>query len=356
MTTIEPYTSTQLGKLYLGNGSELLKGDLGRSLIGQVQLIFTASPFPPNKKKRYGSLKGEEYLNWFTELAPILSRLLKPDGSIVIELGNLWEDGRPVQSLLPLQSLLGFVSHQDAGLRLCQQFICHNPARLPSPTQWVNIKRCRVTDSHTQLWWMAISDEPKADNRKVLRPYSKKMQKLLSRGSYNAGKRPSGHKIGESSFLKNNGGAISHNVLEMESINPEVEARIPRSAFSLSNTTSTDFFHKACKDKGITPHSARIQPRLVDFFVQFLTDPGDLVLDPFAASNVTGYVAESTGRQWVSIEAEEEYAQQSCIRFEDPELQKIISGSEDPESDYPGQPEPSSDSVGELSTSSDLRE
>lgn len=332
MTTIEPYTSTKLGKFYLGKCEELLNDDLGRSLEGKVQLVFTSPPFPLNKKKRYGNHKGEDYLKWFTALAPILSRLLKPDGSIVIELGNSWEDGRPVQSLLPLKSLLGFVSHQDAGLRLCQQFICHNPARLPSPTQWVNVKRCRVTDSHTQLWWMAISDDPKADNCKVLRPYSKKMQKLLSRGTYNAGRRPSGHKIGQSSFLKNNGGAISHNVLEMEPINPDAEVRIPRSAFSLSNTTSTDFFHTECKARGITPHPARIQPRLVDFFVQFLTDPGDLVLDPFAGSNVTGYVAEGTGRQWVSIEAEEEYAQQSCIRFEDPELKKIISAPEDTES------------------------
>ncbi|MBC6476850.1 MAG: hypothetical protein GDA56_02675 [Hormoscilla sp. GM7CHS1pb] len=84
---MEPYTGTQLGKFYLGNCEELLNGDLGRSLEGQVQLVFTSPPFPLNKKKRYGNHKGEDYLKWFAELAPILSRLLKPDGSIVIELG-----------------------------------------------------------------------------------------------------------------------------------------------------------------------------------------------------------------------------------------------------------------------------
>ena len=45
------------------------------------------------------------------------------------------------------------------------------------------------------------TDYPKADNRKVLRPYSESMKSLLKRGSYNAGKRPSEHSIGEKSFL-----------------------------------------------------------------------------------------------------------------------------------------------------------
>ncbi|MGB7442528.1 MAG: site-specific DNA-methyltransferase [Coleofasciculaceae cyanobacterium] len=330
MTTPKPYTTTKLGKFYLGKSEELLKGDLGCSLEGKVQLLFTSPPFPLNQKKRYGNFKGEDYLKWFTELAPVFSRLLKPNGSIVIELGNAWESGRPVQSLLPLQALLGFVSHQDAGLRLCQQFICHNPARLPSPVQWVNKERCRVTDSHTQLWWMATSDYPKANNRKVLRPYSKKMRKLLERGKYNAGKRPSGHKIGERSFLTDNGGSIPQNVLEIEPINPEEEVRLPRSTFSFSNTTSSDYFHTQCKDREIKPHPARMEPRLADFFIQFLTDPGDLVLDPFAGSNVTGYVAECTGRKWISIEAAQEYAVQSCIRFENLEPNKVkdSSGSE----------------------------
>ena len=54
--------------------------------------------------------------------------MLADDGSIVIELGNSWEPSRPVQSLLPLQSLLGFVSHKETELRLIQEFVCYNPS------------------------------------------------------------------------------------------------------------------------------------------------------------------------------------------------------------------------------------
>ena len=97
---------TSLGRYYLGDSSKIITSDLGKSLEGKVQLIITSPPFPLNNKKSYGNLKGDEYLKWFTKLAPIFSKLLRDDGSIVIELGNAWESGRPVQSLLHLEALL----------------------------------------------------------------------------------------------------------------------------------------------------------------------------------------------------------------------------------------------------------
>ena len=52
--------------------------------------------------------------------------------------------------------------------------------------------------------------------------------------------------------------------------------------------------------------------------MHFLTDAGDLVLDPFAGSNTTGFVAELAGRRWVAIDQEKKYVEQSRIRFRDP--------------------------------------
>src|SRR5574337_620810 len=191
---------TKLGKYYKGKAESLLISDLGDELKNKIQLILTSPPFPLNKKKRYGNLQGEEYKNWFINLAEIFSDLLTDDGSIVIELGNSWEPGRPVQSLLHLESLIGFVNNPKANLRLCQEFVCYNPSRLPSPAQWVTVNRIRTIDSFTHVWWMSKSDYPKADNRKVLRPYSKSMEKLLKNQKYNAGLRPSEHRISETSF------------------------------------------------------------------------------------------------------------------------------------------------------------
>jgi DNA modification methylase len=49
--------------------------------------------------------------------------------------------------------------------------------------------------------------------------------------------------------------------------------------------------------------------------VKFLTEPGDLVLDPFGGSNSTGAVAERLKRRWISIEANDEYVKASRARF-----------------------------------------
>ncbi|GGF30256.1 DNA-methyltransferase [Flavobacterium limi] len=310
---------TNKGKIIEGNSIELLSGDMKEELKGSVNLIITSPPFPLNNKKQYGNEKGDEYLKWFVEMAPIFSDLLTEDGSLVIEIGNSWEPNRPVQSLLHLECLFGLVKHPDANLRLIQEFICYNPSKLPSPAQWVTVNRFRTVDSYTHVWWLAKSDFPKADNGKVLRPYSKSMLALLKRKKYNSGKRPSEHHISEDGFLKDNGGSIAHNFFEMEQVDNNREVRLPHSVLSFSNTNSNDYFLKTCREKGINPHPARMSGGLVNFFINFLTDENDLVLDPFSGSNTTGYCAEKLNRKWISFEILKEYIDQAIIRFSETE-------------------------------------
>jgi site-specific DNA-methyltransferase (cytosine-N4-specific) len=138
------------------------------------------------------------------------------------------------------------------------------------------------------------------------------MQKLLKRGKYNAGRRPSEHVINSTSFLKNNGGAISPNVLVVPH---DEQEDIPSNVLTGSNTGNGDSYDQYCKSHGIVPHPARMPREVAEFFVKFCTDEGDLVLDPFSGSNTTGAVAESLRRRWLSIEAEPEYAKAGHARF-----------------------------------------
>jgi hypothetical protein len=309
---------TKLGRHYVGKVEDILRSKKFEKYLDQGQLILTSPPFPLNEKKKYGNFKGEDYRKWFVDLSHTFSQLIKDDGSIVIELGNSWEPGRPIQSLLHLESLIGFVNNPEANLRLCQQFVCYNPSRLPSPAQWVTVNRIRTTDSFTHIWWMAKSDFPKADNKKILRPYGKDMEALLKRQKYNPGVRPSGHNIGTTSFLTDHKGSIMPNVLELESIRPGKEVRLPENVLKISNTTSNDYYIEQCRKKNMKPHPARMPIRLAALFISFLTDPGDIVLDLFAGSNTTGYCAEILGRRWITIEARQDYSEQSIIRFQDP--------------------------------------
>lgn len=283
------------GQMLVGTFEEFLVSQYCRRYSGQVQLILTSPPFPLNRKKRYGNKNGEEYLEWLGALGAAFRELLTPDGSVVLELGNAWERGKPTMSTLPLRALLAVL--EGGKLHLCQQFVCNNPARLPSPVQWVNKERIRVKDTFTHIWWMAPSERPYANNRSVLTPYGKRMRTLLSTGHYNSGLRPSGYIIGDSSFLNNNGGAIPGNVL------------------TIPNTGSTDAYRRYCLDNQLPVHPARMQPALARFFIDLLTRPGDVVMDPFAGSNTTGALARQSARRWLSIEPTAEYVAGSKGRF-----------------------------------------
>jgi site-specific DNA-methyltransferase (cytosine-N4-specific) len=277
-------------------------------LVGKVSLIFTSPPFPLVRKKRYGNESGTKYMKWLKSIAPRLADLLTPDGSIVVEIGNAWEQGDPVMSTLPIEALLAF---KKAGrLKLCQYLICHNPARLPSPAQWVTIERKRLKDSFTHVWWLARTKDPKADNRRVLVPYSESMKQLLSSRNYNPGRRPSGHVISKSGFLVDHGGAIAASVIPTNG-----EGRLPASLITLSNTRSDTRYMAYCRKRRLEPHPARMPSAMAGFFISMLTDPDEMVLDPFAGSNTTGAAAEALGRRWTAVEALLEYAEGSKGRF-----------------------------------------
>jgi len=282
--------------MLVGRSEELLSRPPQQRLKGKVQLVFTSPPFPLNRKKRYGNEEGEAYKEWLADFGPLFREYLSDSGSLAMEMGNAWVPGEPAMSTLALESLLALKERGD--FHLCQEFVWYNPARLPSPAQWVNVERIRVKDSFTRLWWLSATTRPKADNRRVLVEYSDSMKRLLRTRKYNAGERPSEHNIGEESFLCDHGGAIPPNVI------------------TAANTRSNTRYRQYCADHGLEIHPARMPRELPSFFIRFLTEPGDLVLDPFAGSNTTGQIAEELGRQWLAIEAEPGYTRGAIGRFE----------------------------------------
>lgn len=288
---------TKFGKCIHGDVIDILNKKSFQKYKGKINLIFTSPPFPLNRKKKYGNLNGEFYIEWLTKITTSLKDFLSEDGSFVIELGNAWEENEPVMSTLPLETLLAI--KKNGNYKLCQQFIWFNTAKLPSPTQWVNIERIRVKDSFTSLWWLSKTSTPRANNRKILEEYSTSMKRLLKSQKYNSGLRPSEHDIGSISFLKDNGGAIPSNVI------------------IAANTISNSEYLRKCKEKDILPHPARMPRFVAEFFIKFLTGKGDIVLDPFAGSNTTGEVCESLQRKWLSIEIDKEYIEGSKLKFKD---------------------------------------
>ncbi len=292
---MKPFIETKLGKAYNSSIEDFVGSKGYKSLTGKVQLIFTSPPYILNAPKKYGNRVGSDFQEWLSQIFKDLIPLLKEDGSIVIELGNSWNKGSPTMSLVPLQTLMKIST--DSDLKVCQQFIWNNPGKLPGPASYVNIKRERVTDSFTHLWWYSKIEHPKASNLNVLKPYGEGMLKLLKTKKYNSGLRPSGHNIKPKSFLGKNEGSI------------------PSSVLSISNTGSDKEYRDWCVAKKLDQHPARMPIGVADFFISFLTDRNDIVFDPFGGSCTTGKSAENLNRKWICTEPNKEYLQGARGRF-----------------------------------------
>lgn len=283
----QPAYTTAWGKAFQGDALDVLTTLPDES----VALAFTSPPFALRRQKAYGNVAASEYIDWFWPLAEQIHRVLRSDGSFVMELGGAWNRGSGTRSLFPYELLLRL----GKIFFLAQDFYWFNPSRLPTPAEWVTIRRTRVKEAVTSIWWLSKTTEPQADNRRVLVPYSKSMRRLLKDG-YKTAMRPSQHEIGPH-FQRDNGGAIPPNLL------------------TVPNTRSYDEYLFRCRDAGLPIHPARFPPELPDFFIRFLTKPGQKVLDPFGGSNVTGQVAESLERHWISIEINADYVAGSKLRF-----------------------------------------
>jgi len=304
--------TTNLGNCLCGDSLDLLKKTNDES----IDLVITSPPFALQRKKDYGNETQEKYVDWLCQFGEIVYKKLKPSGSFVIDIGGAYKKGSPTYSLYQFKALIQLC--ETVGFQLAQPFYWHNPSALPSPIEWVNKRKLRAKTSVNTIWWLCKSPNCKADISKVLTPYSPRMQRLISHPEEFVKEegivRPSGHILGKSSWSKNNGGSIPSNLLQ------------------ISNSESNSQYLRYCKMFKIKSHPARFPSGIPEFFIKFLTEEGDLVVDIFSGSNTTGQTSEKLNRKWLSFELSQEYVATSVFRFsQSPELAKyhydlIIAG------------------------------
>ena len=288
----KPLYRTAIGQACVGDSLELLAEVPDNS----IDLVMTSPPFALLRQKSYGNVEETEYVQWIKPFGQEVFRVLKASGSFVLDLGGAYRSGVPSRSLYNFRVLLAFCD--EIGFHLAEDFYWFNPAKLPSPIEWVNKRKIRAKDSVNTVWWFSKTAFPKADVRKVLAPYSDRMKKLIEdpESFYTPKKRPSGHDI-SARFGKDNGGAIPSNLL------------------SIPNTDSNSSYLRLCKELGLERHPARFPSELPAFFVRMLTDEDDVVLDIFGGSNTTGFAAEALKRKWLTFEVNLDYLVSSSLRF-----------------------------------------
>jgi site-specific DNA-methyltransferase (cytosine-N4-specific) len=297
---IQPFYSTDFGAAYIGDSLEMLK----TLPDGSINAVITSPPYALHFKKAYGNVSKSDYVAWFIPFAKEILRVLREDGSFVLNIGGSYNRGLPTRSIYHFKLLIALV--EEVGFHLAQECFWYNPAKMPMPAEWVTVRRIRVKDSVEYVWWFSKSPYPKANNRKVLKEYSADMIRLNKRG-VRATVRPSGHNIKSSFDRLDAGGAIPANVVEEE---------VPLDMLKFGNNAANDPYTMKCKEAGIKIHPARFPAALPEFFVKMLTDECDIVLDPFAGSNTLGMVAEGSHRRWIAMEECMEYLEASKFRFE----------------------------------------
>lgn len=286
---------TRLGSCVCGDSLHLLEQVEDSS----IDLVITSPPFALQRQKEYGNESQINYVDWLLTFAEKVFEKLKDTGSFVIDIGGAYEKGIPSYSIYQFKALIAFCD--QIGFKLAQPFYWHNPSALPAPIEWVNKRKLRAKNSVNTIWWLTKTPFCKANVSNVLTPYSSRMEKLIQNPEgfvkEEGTVRPSGHVMGKKSWMKNNGGAIPPNLLQ------------------ISNSESNSNYLSICKKLGVKSHPARFPVKIPEFFIKFLTDEDDLVVDIFAGSNTTGYACEKLNRKWLAFELSKEYVATSSFRF-----------------------------------------
>jgi site-specific DNA-methyltransferase (cytosine-N4-specific) len=263
---------------------------------GSVSLLWSSPPYPLLRKREYGNLDERAWVDWMLRLCEGWRELLTPDGSMMLNLGPCWMPGKPQESLY-IQRLLIKLEDQ-LGLSLCQLLSYHSPNKMPSPIEWVSVRRCRVKPSVESILWLA--NDPlscKASNRNVLLPYSESGRRAIAHPREEKKRRPSGFELGPTSFVDNGGS-------------------IPPSLITATNCASASPYRLAERAAGRVPHPATAPEKIIEFGIKLTTDPGDLVFDPFFGSGTTGVVSQRLDRRFIGSERSKTYIESARIRFE----------------------------------------
>lgn len=261
-----------------------------------VDLVLTSPPYADQRD--YGtsgsSIDPDKYIQWFLPKARQIKRVLKDDGSFVLNIND--KVVGKFQHLYVFELVVKL--SRQLGFSLVRDYIWFNPAT--PPNVFSRGGHGRTKKSHEYCFWFAKGDLWKFDLDAIRRPYSKDMQKYLNgegKGNRSENTRPSTHNFDCEKVWADKGGADPGSVIE------------------LGNTSSTDVFNKLCKERGIS-HPARFPEKLSEFFILAGTNVNDIVLDPFSGSGTTAVSAAHNGRRWIGIDANAEYNELAQARMQ----------------------------------------
>lgn len=276
--------------------------DVFNALEVPITLCFTSPPYPLRVTRAYGNVDARTIVDFVCQaLAPIIDRMA-PEASLVLNLSNdIFHERSPARSTYLERLTLAL--EDQFGLALMDRLVWHNASKPPGPTQWASKTRQQLNVAYEPILWFAKDPaRVKSDNRRVLEAHTPRHQALIARG-------------GEQRTASYGDGACR---LRPGDFGADTPGRIPRNVLRRGHRCPWgDRYRQAAQDLGLPLHGAAMPYSIPEFFIRYLTEKGDLVVDPFAGRSMTGRAAESLGRRWVCTEMMLEYASGGAELFRD---------------------------------------
>lgn len=244
-----------------------------------VDLIFTSPPYANQRKGLYSGVEPNKYVEWFIPIADELLRVLKPTGTFILNIKEGVVDGQRHTYVLEL-----IVALQELGFLWTEEFVWHKTTSYPG--KWPN----RFRDAWERL--LQFNKEKKFNMYQeavMVEPSetTKKRVAQLAKSDMTRRVNPNG----------TNMGARTANWLGRNKVYPSNVLQVSVNA-------------------GNKNHPAVFPEKLPEWFIKLFTVPGDIVLDPFLGSGTTCIVAKRMGREYIGIEAKEEYFELAKTRIE----------------------------------------
>jgi len=240
-------------------------------------LIFTSPPYADRRKKTYGGVRPDEYVDWFLPKAEQFARVLKPTGTFILNIKERVVNGERHTYVIELILRL-----REQGWLWTEEFIWHKKNCYPG--KWPN----RFRDSWERL--LQFNRERKFNM------YQEAV--MVSVGDWATTRLASLSETDRSRDESKVGSGFGKNVSKW---------------IGRDKVYPTNVVHMAteCSNRG---HSAAFPVNLPRWFIKLFTQQGDWVLDPFVGSGTTAIAAKNLGRNYIGIDVNEEYCQVSRER------------------------------------------
>ncbi len=243
---------------------------------GCVDLAFADPPFNIGYEYDvYHDRRGrEDYLRWTEKWLAAVRRVLKPQGSFYVAIGDEYAAELKVRL-------------DELGLSMRNWIVWHY-------TFGVNCTR-KFNRSHAHIFYYVADPKRFTFNADTVRVPSARQTTYADRRANPAGKLPDDTWV----------------------LRPQEEARC------FSADTDTWYVARVCGTfKERTGHPCQMPEAVLERIIRVSTNPGDLVLDPFAGSGTTLATAKRLGRRYLGIELSDEYAERvrERLRKVEPDL------------------------------------